>query len=50
MSAGMKVKTVFVCQSCGTESSRWLGKCPGCNGWNSFVEESAAVKPVKATH
>ena len=43
------IKTVFVCQSCGQESSRWLGKCPGCNGWNSFVEESSASKPVKDT-
>lgn len=34
-----KVKTVFVCQSCGYESPKWLGKCPGCSKWNSFVEE-----------
>lgn len=32
-------KTNFVCQSCGFESSKWLGKCPSCGGWNSFVEE-----------
>lgn len=32
-------KTVFSCQACGYESSRWLGKCPGCGDWNSFVEE-----------
>ncbi|NTV29288.1 MAG: DNA repair protein RadA [Candidatus Omnitrophica bacterium] len=43
----MKTKTVFVCQSCGQESSRWLGKCPGCGGWNSFVEETAALKPAQ---
>ncbi|MBF0387619.1 MAG: DNA repair protein RadA [Candidatus Omnitrophica bacterium] len=40
---------MFICQSCGHESSRWLGKCPGCQGWNSFVEETAALKPVKET-
>ncbi len=37
-------KVVFNCQSCGYESSRWLGKCPGCGGWNSFVEEKAVPK------
>ncbi len=34
-----KSKTVFFCQSCGYESAKWLGKCPSCNSWNSFVEE-----------
>ena len=34
-----KVKTVFFCKECGYESSGWLGKCPGCNNWNTFVEE-----------
>jgi len=34
-----KIKTVFVCNSCGYESAKWLGKCPGCNEWNSFYEE-----------
>ena len=34
-----KIKTVFVCQSCGYESPKWLGKCPGCSKWNTFVEE-----------
>ncbi|MBR2786802.1 MAG: DNA repair protein RadA [Clostridia bacterium] len=34
-----KVKTVFVCSNCGYESSKWLGKCPACNEWNSFYEE-----------
>jgi DNA repair protein RadA/Sms len=32
-------KTVFVCNSCGNESSKWLGKCPACGAWNSFFEE-----------
>lgn len=35
----MKLKTVFVCNECGYESAKWLGKCPGCGAWNSFVEE-----------
>lgn len=34
-----KVKSAFFCQSCGYETPKWLGKCPGCSSWNSFVEE-----------
>ncbi|MFM2327673.1 MAG: repair protein RadA, partial [Bacteroidota bacterium] len=34
-----KTKSAFFCQSCGHESAKWLGKCPGCNNWNTFVEE-----------
>lgn len=34
-----KVKTQFVCQACGYSAPKWLGKCPGCQGWNTFVEE-----------
>ena len=34
-----KPKTIFVCSSCGYESSKWLGKCPACNEWNTFHEE-----------
>ena len=34
-----KSKTVFVCNECGYESGKWLGKCPACNSWNSFFEQ-----------
>lgn len=34
-----KTRSVFYCQSCGYESAKWLGKCPSCEQWNSFVEE-----------
>src|SRR5699024_7634178 len=34
-----KKKTVYVCQECGYESLRWMGKCTNCNNWNTFVEE-----------
>ncbi|CDI50846.1 DNA repair protein RadA [Clostridium tetani 12124569] len=34
-----KIKSYFVCQECGYESPKWLGKCPDCNTWNSMVEE-----------
>jgi DNA repair protein RadA/Sms len=35
----MKTRTVFACQACGFESSKWLGRCPDCGEWNSFLEE-----------
>ena len=34
-----KTQSAFFCQSCGTQSPKWLGKCPQCNEWNTFVEE-----------
>ena len=34
-----KTRSAFFCQGCGYESAKWLGKCPGCNNWNTFVEE-----------
>lgn len=53
-----KSKSLFFCKNCGYQSSQWLGKCPSCNEWNSFVEEvvdrgegtkgkSSAVKAVQ---
>jgi DNA repair protein RadA/Sms len=35
-----KAKTVFVCRNCGTEASKWIGKCPSCGQWNTFSEEA----------
>lgn len=40
-----KPQTKYVCQSCGYVSPRWIGKCPNCSEWNTFVEEIAA--PLK---
>ena len=34
-----KTKTTFVCTNCGVESAKWVGKCPSCGEWNSYVEE-----------
>ena len=34
-----KAKTIFVCNECGNESPKWLGKCPACNSWNTFFEQ-----------
>ena len=39
-----KNKTVFFCKECGNESPKWLGKCPACGAWDSFVEEPVAPK------
>ncbi len=36
--------TVYFCQSCGYESSKWMGQCPACHEWNSFVEEVVSAK------
>ena len=41
-----KYKTNYACQECGYESPKWMGKCPGCNSWNTLVEEVT----VKAAH
>ena len=39
-----KAKTVFFCKECGYESAKWMGQCPGCKEWNTFVEEPAERK------
>jgi len=48
-----KIHSKYVCQSCGCESPRWIGKCPNCSEWNTFVEELvqkvSARKIVKGT-
>ena len=43
MAKGKSV-TVYFCQSCGYESSKWMGQCPGCKEWNTFVEETVEKK------
>lgn len=42
-----KSKSVYFCSECGYESPKWLGKCPGCGAWNSFVEEKVMTKSSK---
>lgn len=37
-------KIVYFCQECGYESAKWMGQCPGCKAWNTFVEESVSPK------
>ncbi len=45
----MKTKIVFSCQTCGYQSPKWLGKCPDCNSWNSFVEEKEDAQSLAKT-
>lgn len=40
-------KTVYFCQECGYESAKWMGQCPGCKSWNTFVEETVSAKSAK---
>lgn len=42
-----KNKTIHVCQNCGAQSPKWVGKCPECNAWNSYVEEHIRTEPAK---
>ena len=51
MNKTKKEKAHFVCQSCGNISPRWLGKCPACDSWNSFIEERAPAADARvSTH
>ena len=38
------IKTVYTCQSCGYETPKWMGKCPDCNEWHTFVEETKTAR------
>ena len=38
-----KIKTTYSCQNCGADSPKWIGKCPSCGAWNSYVEELISV-------
>ncbi len=42
-----KTKSVFFCSNCGNESPKWLGKCPACGEWNTYVEEKVNAKSSK---
>ncbi len=44
-----KAASVFYCQNCGYESAKWMGQCPGCREWNTFVEEAVPVLKGKST-
>jgi len=42
-------KTAFVCQQCGNDYPKWIGKCPSCGGWNTLVEERVVAPPKGRT-
>lgn len=42
-----KEKTVYVCSNCGQDSPKWVGKCPACGEWNTYVEEIIRKEPAK---
>src|SRR5262245_54001241 len=44
-----KVKSAFFCQNCGYESTKWVGKCPACNEWNTFAEEIIQKESTKTS-
>ena len=43
-----KVKTSYVCQNCGAESVKWIGRCPSCGEWNTYVEEKVSQSKVRS--
>lgn len=45
-----KTKSVFVCQNCGAESPKWIGRCPSCKEWNTYHEEIIAQTSVRETN
>ncbi|MBN2097564.1 MAG: DNA repair protein RadA [Candidatus Omnitrophica bacterium] len=45
-----KIKTIFVCQSCGYQSAKWLGRCPDCDSWNSLVEENQVAQTLNSRY
>ena len=42
------LKTIYFCKNCGAESSKWIGKCPSCGEWNTYIEEPVAPKASRA--
>jgi DNA repair protein RadA/Sms len=44
-----KTRTIFVCQQCGAQQTRWMGKCPDCNTWDSLVEQVENRGPARRT-
>lgn len=40
----VQTKSIYTCQNCGAQSAKWIGKCPACNEWNSYVEEVIGKK------
>jgi DNA repair protein RadA/Sms len=45
-----KARTIFACQTCGSQSPRWLGRCPDCQGWNTLIEERVDTGPESKSY
>lgn len=45
-----KIKSVYVCQNCGVQSAKWVGKCNSCNEWNTYVEEQVGTPEKELTN
>lgn len=45
-----RTRTIYACQGCGNTSHKWLGKCPDCGGWNTFVEEKVEPERKSGGH
>ena len=45
-----KEKNIYVCNNCGQESPKWIGKCPSCGQWNTFVEETVHKTATQSQH
>lgn len=43
------IKTIYICEKCEYKSPKWLGKCPSCSGWNTFIEDVIEVSPQTST-
>jgi len=43
-----KLKTVFICSHCGVDSPKWIGKCPDCGEWNTYIEETVVKYPAQS--
>jgi len=43
-----KEKVIYFCQSCGAKSTKWMGQCPSCREWTTFVEETVSTKKSKS--
>jgi DNA repair protein RadA/Sms len=44
-----KARTVYFCQNCGAQSAKWIGRCPSCGEWNTYVEEVVQKETVATT-
>ena len=44
-----KTKSVYYCNNCGAESAKWIGRCPVCGEWNTYVEEVVSTKPAASS-